>query len=350
MKRCHYIALDTHCPFTEMAVVTQAGRLTQRQRHPTTIPDLVRAIEAVPRPRLVIFEEGPLADWLLRNLAGHADEIIACDPRRNHLIANEGDKDDPLDAEKLAQLARGGYLKKVHHPQTLERAIFKQHVALYCDGVRHRVRVANQVIAFLRQHGVFVRRRAFAAAADRPALLQRLPASALLREDLGLLWQHYDQADRRLAQLRRRLVREASQQETIQRLIQVPGFKWVRAAIWFAYLDTPWRFRTKTKLWKYVGVGLERRRSGNGPTRLRLCRLVNWRLKCVLLGATLSAVRQGKNPFADQYRRWLKQGCSPAIAKRNTARSLAATLWGMWKNGSAYHPERVAGATAEANG
>lgn len=57
MKRCHYIALDVHCPFTEMAVVTQAGRLTQRQRHSTTIPELVRAIEAVPRPRVVVFEE-----------------------------------------------------------------------------------------------------------------------------------------------------------------------------------------------------------------------------------------------------------------------------------------------------
>jgi hypothetical protein len=26
---------------------------------------------------------------------------------------------------------------------------------------------------------------------------------------------------------------------------------------------------------------------------------------------------------------------------RNTARSLAVTLWGMWKNGSAYHPAWV---------
>jgi transposase len=306
--------MDTHCTSSEVAVVNQAGRLKLKQGYPTTIPALVQVIEAVPRPRVVTFEEGPLADWLLRNLAGHADQVIVCDPRRNRLIAAEGDKDDPIDAEKLAQLARGGYLKAVHHPQTLEQAIFKQHVALYCDGVRQRVRVANQVIAFLRQRGIFVRRRAFAAAADRPALLERLPDSVLLREDLKLLWQHYDQADRRLAQLRRRLVREARRHEVIRRWVEVPGIHWVRAAILYVYLDTPWRFRTKTQLWKYVGVGLERRGSGNGPRRLRLCRLVNGRLKCVALGAALSAVRQGKNPFAGQYRRWSKQGCSPTIA------------------------------------
>jgi transposase len=350
MKRCHYIAMDTHCTSVEVAVVTQAGRLRLKQRCPTNIPALVEVIETVPRPRIVVFEEGPLADWLLRNLAGHADEIIACDPRRNHLIAKEGDKDDPIDADKLAELARGGYLKKVHHPASLERTIFKQHLAHYYDAVRQRVRVANQAIALLRQHGVFVRQAAFAAAADRPALLRRVPESALLRENLELLWQHYDQAATRVMRLRRRLVREAGKEDVMVRWVEVPGVKWVRAATWFAYLDTPWRFRTKTKLWKYVGVGLERRGSGNGPMRLRLCRLVNRRLKNVLRGATLSAVRQGKNPFADQYRRWLAQGCSPTIALRNTARSLAATLWGMWKNGNAYHPDRVAGATAEANG
>lgn len=73
-------------------------------------------------------------------------------------------------------------------------------------------------------------------------------------------------------------------------------------------------------------------------------------MKCVLLGAARSAIRQGKNPFADQYRRWLAKGCSPTIARRNTARSLAATWWGMWKNGNAYHPDWVAGASAEVNG
>jgi transposase len=350
MKRSYCIALDTHCLTTAATVLTPTGQLRSKQQCSTTIPELIQLIEAVPRPRLVVFEEGPLADWLLRNLAAHADEIIVCDPRRNHLIAKEGDKDDPIDSDKLAQLTQGGFLKRIHHPQTLERTIFKQHVALYHDAVRQRVRVANQVIALLRQHGVIVRHKAFANAADRPALLQRLPSSALLRENLRLLWQHYDQASTRLSRLRRRLIGEARREDVMVRWVEVPGFKWVRAATWFAYLDTPWRFPTKTKLWKYVGVGLERRGSGSGPLRLRLCRRVNRRLKNVLLGAARSAVRQGKNPFADQYRRWIAQGCSPTIACRNTARSLAATLWGMWKNGNAYHPDWVAGATAEGNG
>ena len=54
MKRKHFIGLDAHCSFTEVAVVTQAGGLSQRQRCATTIPELTQALEAVPRPRLVL--------------------------------------------------------------------------------------------------------------------------------------------------------------------------------------------------------------------------------------------------------------------------------------------------------
>ena len=350
MKRSHYIGLDTHGVFTELAAVRESGRMVKRDRCPTTIPDLVKAIETIPRPRVVAFEEGPLADWLWRNLKAHADDVVVCEPRRNHLIAKESDKDDPIDAEKLAQLVRGGYVKRVHHPETQERAIFKQHVALYHDGVRDRVRKANRIGGLLRQHGVCVREKAFADPAARPALLARLPESRLLRGDLKLLWRGYDQAARRVQRLRQRLVRVARQEEPVRRFVELPGIGWVRAATWFVYVDTPWRFARKTKLWKYVGLGLERRRSGDGPTRLYLCRRANRGLKNILLGAARSAVRSGDNPFADRYRRWKEDGCSPGIALRNTARWIAATLWGMWKNGNAYHPEWVARTTAEDQG
>jgi len=88
-------------------VVTKSGRLTRRERCATTIPELVALIESVPRPRYLTFEEGPLADWLFRNLRAVVGRLVVCDPRRNQLIAKESDKDDPIDAEKLARLFRG---------------------------------------------------------------------------------------------------------------------------------------------------------------------------------------------------------------------------------------------------
>ena len=177
----HYIALDVSCAFMEAAVVTSSGQVTKRHRCETTIPALVEFLETVRRPRYLTFEEGPMADWLYRNLSPYTEETVVCEPRRNRLIAAEGDKDDPVDARKLADLYRGGYLKAVHHPESLERAILKQHVALYHDRVRQRVREANRVIAFVRRHGVIVREIGFANVEDRPLLLRQLPKSRILR-------------------------------------------------------------------------------------------------------------------------------------------------------------------------
>jgi transposase len=349
MRRRHFIGVDVHCKFCEVAAVNAVGKIIHRGQCATTIPALAEELEKIPRPRCVVIEEGPLADWLLRNLRPRVEEMVISEPRRNRLIARDGDKDDPLDAEKLAQLYRGGYIKVVHHGDSLERAIFKQHVGLYHDAVRQRVRAALRLGSLLRRHGVFVRERHFVDPADRAVLLGRLPKSRTLTADLLLLWKGYDVLVALEDRMRRRLVKLAQEVEVVRRFEELPGIAWIRAATLYVWLDTPWRFRSKSALWKYLGIGLERRRSGNGPERLGVPLVVNRRLKSTILGAAKSAVARDDNPFADQYRRWIDAGLSAKLARRNVARSLAATLWGLWKNGNAYRPEWVGVAAAAGN-
>ena len=133
----------------------------------------------------------------------------------------------------------------------------------------------------------------------------------------------------------------AKKQEVIVRLTELPGVAWVRAATFFAYLDTPWRFRSKQALWKYMGIGLVRKTSGDGPVYLGVELSANRVLKSMILGAAESAIMQKDNPFHEQHQRWTKAGISPRNAKRNVGRSMAAVMWGMWKNGGVYQVERV---------
>ena len=339
----HFIGFDVHCAFTEIAVVTNSGRVTQRQRCGTTIPELVAVLEAIRRPRRLTFEEGQLADWLQRHLARYVDELVVCEPRRNHLVAKDSDKDDPIDAAKLAQLYRGGYLKAVHHPHALERAIFKQHINLYHARVRQRVREANHIMAQLRRHGVFVRESAFAEPDDRGGLLERLPNSRLLRADIELLWRGYDVVVEQVEQMRHSLICAAQREEPIRRFADVPGLRWVRAATFYAYIDTPRRFPTKAKLWRYCGIGLQRSHSGQGPRRVSVSQQSNRVLRGVLLGAAQTIIDRKDSAFYDKYQQGIQEeGMSFRNARRNVARSLAATLWGMWKNGDAYRADQTA--------
>ena len=346
MQRKHIIALDTHCQDSEVVVTTGTGRLTRRERCPTTIPTLTEVIRSVRRPRELVFEEGPLADWLFRNLRDLVDEIVVCDPRRNHLIAKESDKDDPIDAEKLAQLYRGGYVKPVHHPDSFDRVIFKRHVGLYHDRVRNRVRQANRIVAELRHYGVMANERAFASPSGRDDLLTQLPKENRIRQDLQCLWRGYDAAVEQEQDMRRGLIEQAKGEPQICRFQALPGIKWIRATTFFVYVDTPWRFKSKSALWKYLGIGLVRRQSGAGHEQLHVPWQVNRTLKCAILGAAMSAIATRNNPFAEQYERWIDGGLTPRLARRNVARSQAAVMWGMWKTGSVYQPEGVGVAAA----
>jgi transposase len=353
MRAVHYIAMDTHSYTTEVCVKTRANTPGTTWRVRTTIPALREAIASVPRPRHVTFEEGPLASWLYRNLKGDADELTVCDPRKNALVAKGGDKDDPIDAGKLNDLQIGGFLGKVHHGGELARDAFKQLVGLYHERVAHRVRQANKAIGRLRRFGVVVTERAFKRKADRPALVAQLPADVeapVARRGVELLLEAYGQAVRHELELRRELHKRAKAYEPVVRFTALPGVGWVRAATFFAYLDTPWRFAGKAALWKYMGIGLRREGSGNGREFVSVELAANRALKCAILGAAESAAvmrTKDGNPFARAYGRWRDAGLTPRNARRNVARAMAAVMWGMWKNGGAYDGRRVGVAARE---
>lgn len=343
MSTKYFIALDTHCEFCEMVALSNSGKILKRDRCATTIPALVKILDGVRRPRFLTFEEGPLADWLARNLRPHVDGLIVCEPRRNALIAKESDKDDPIDAERLAQLLRGGYLKEVHQPQSLERTILKQHVSFYHDRVRERVRQGHQLTALLRRHGLFISISDLEDPRERARVWKKLPGQ-LLRNDLDLVWELYELLCEQEEHLRAELIRRARREEPVRRFRELPGIGWIRAITFYVYIDTPTRFTSKSALYRYCGIGLERRHSGKGPLRVQLTQGGHRQLKNVLLGAAKSAAAQQENPFADKYASWIQENnLSPSTARRNVARCLASTLWSLWKTGHEYDPALVRG-------
>ena len=218
--------------------------------------------------------------------------------------------------------------------------MLKQHVSFYHDRVRERVRQGHQLVAQLRRHGVFYAMKELCDADQRSQAWKELPNSKLLRTDLDQLWKVYELLSSQEEELRAELVRLARKEPVVRRFQKLPGIGWIRALTFFVYIDTPHRFDKKTKLWRYCCLGLERSRSG--PTRVRLGKNGNRRLKSVLLGGALSAISQADSPFADKYRQWPQEkGMHPATARRNVARCLATTMWSLWKSGGQYEAQQV---------
>jgi hypothetical protein len=87
-------------------------------------------------------EEGTLAAWALETCVRFREKLVITDAKKNHWIGSSGQKGDAIDALKLAQLARGGYIKEIHHPVG-QRRRFRELMMAYHDTVRSTTRFKN---------------------------------------------------------------------------------------------------------------------------------------------------------------------------------------------------------------
>jgi transposase len=340
-----YIGGDVDCKMTELAV-ERNEKVVRRERVPTDIASLREFLGGVRGPKILVIEEGPMSGWLYRNLRREVDRLVVCDPRRNRSIYDDGDKTDPLDAAGLAALQRGGYTREVYHTQDEDRLALKEIVALYHDRVQDAVRQVNKLRAQGRAYGVRIPTMAMAHRKVRESWMGTVEPAAL-RERLGILWVGWDGVRSQAKMAKAQLSHRAEAYPTIAAWQDVPGVGLIRAATVYAYLDTPFRFGSEKKLYKYCGLGLKRSTSGTDkkgrPREGRLClyRFANHRLKDALLGAAITAVHGKENPFGRYYRKCVEAGMAPSNARHAVGRKILRVLWGMWKTESRYEASRV---------
>ena len=195
-------------------------------------------------------------------------------------------------------------------------------------------------------HGVKISRSALRDPASRINWLLKTKHNALATQ-LKMLWIGYDATVQQVKFAKRQLATLSKKYNIINQWSQLPGIGLVRATTIFAFLDTPWRFRKKNKLWKYCGVGLQRSTSGTDkkgrpkPARLQLPWAVNRTLKNAVLGAALSAINQKDNVFKDYYERMVQDGMITSNARHAVARKMLTVMWGMWKTNSPFNEKVV---------
>ena len=109
-----YIGMDVHKEAIAIAVMNGEGKLVMESIIETKASTILQFIQGLHGDLHVTLEEGTWSAWLYDLLKPHVTELVVCDPRRNALL-KEGSKSDKIDARKLADLLRGGYLRSVYH-------------------------------------------------------------------------------------------------------------------------------------------------------------------------------------------------------------------------------------------
>jgi transposase len=345
-----YIGMDIHKETISIAVMNGEGKLVMESIIETKAITILEFIHGVRGDLHVTFEEGTWAAWLYDLLKPHVTKLVVCDPRKNALM-KEGNKSDKIDARKLADLLRGGYLRSVYHGENGLRTL-KELARSYLTISKDLTRVMNRVKALYRSGGIFCGGQQVYAPRHRAEWLHKIEEGGVRRR-AEFFYQQLD-ALRALRQaVRRDLLAESRKHDATKLLRQIPSIGPIRAALLIALMQTPHRFRTKRQLWTYSGLAIERRDSAQHryvagqlqrsqkPQQLRgLNQNHNHEMKEIFKSAAATASSR-EGPLHDFYQGLLTKGIRPAMARLTLARKIAAVTLILWKKGAHFDAEQL---------
>ena len=335
----NYIGLDCHITTLDFAVINERGKLIKTERIDTSVKNLITFIKSIESPRVVYVEEGTLANWILETCTGNGEKLVITNAKENRWISSSGQKNDKLDALKLAQLARGGYIREVHHPVG-QRRRFKELIQAYHDTVRSGTRIKNKIKAKFRGNGIQCAGETIYKKRFREEWREKLPNDPGLLMIVDNLWLQMDQLEEAEDRILVAAKEQARQFSEIKKFQVIPGIGFITAATVSAILETPWRFANKRKVWMYAGLGIVRRESGERVYSEKLTRNYNRLLKYAIKQAAEAAIRAKDNPSRRKYLEMtLLHGVAPHRAKLTVARDILAVMLAMWRKGEKYKPE-----------
>lgn len=355
MDQTKYIGMDVHKETISIAVLSSSGKRVMESVIETKASTVVQFVQGLRGDLHVTLEEGTWAAWLYDLLRPHVSEVLVCDPRKNALL-NVGNKNDRVDAHKLAELLRSNLLRPVYHGEHGVRTL-KELSRSYLTLSGDLARVMTRLKAVYRSWAIPCAGKRVYAPRYRAQWLDKI-AEAGVRRRAEFYYQQLDELGSLRQQVRRELLAESGKHRASKLLCQVPSIGPIRAALLIAILQTPHRFRTKRQLWAYGGLGIETHSSADhryvdGQLRpskrqasLRgLNRNHNHELKNIFKGAAVIAATK-PGPFQEFYAALVAKGMRPEMARLTLARKIAAITWIVWKKGVSFDAQHLKPQTA----
>ena len=335
-----YVGLDVGSSHCHLVAVEADGRIIRNQQIATSEVNLIQAFSEIKGEIRVHLEASELAPWVRSCIAPPAERVIISHPRTNAWIAKDANKSDRIDAFKLAELLRLGRVHEVYYSEDQPRREFKQLVKHYDDLTSQQAKIKVKIKARLRTQGVIIRgRRAYGSVGRREVLDQ--VRSAQMRRVIEQLFELLDQVRGQQQVARQMMVAAAKQFPEIARFQEVPGVGVIGACRFSGYIQTPHRFSSKRKLWRYCRLGISQRSSDGklvGPPALD--RAGHGRLKDVARKAFDAARRcHEDNGFKRAYDQALAQTHNAVHARLTVMRKIVAVMRVMWLENAPYRDE-----------
>jgi transposase len=333
------IGFDIHRAFAE-AVAWEDGKLRRLGRVDMRRHLLMAFAETLSREDIIVVEATGNAAAVAGVLSPHVKRVVIANPMQVRMIAHAKIKTDTIDAGVLAQLYASGFLPEVWIPDEATQALRRQ-VTRRNQIVRQRTRLKNIIQSILHAHLIPSCPAADLCGAKGRAWLtkQVLPEDERLAVERHL--REFDRLGEDLTVIERDLARSALADDTIARLMTIPGIDMIVALAVRAAIGDINRFAEPEKLVSYLGLNPSVRQSGPGPAHHgRITKQGRGHARGLLVEAAWAAARAPGPLRAFFLRVRAKRG--QHVAAVATARKLASLIWHLWRRGENYAWSRPA--------
>ena len=348
-----YVGLDTHLRSSTYHILDARGVTVKSDTvrgHPSKVADVLRA-QAKGRAMMVCFEAslgyGPLHD----SLASFAQRVVVAHPGDLRLIFRSKQKNDRVDAKKLATLLLLDQVPAVHVPEVGVRG-WRELIEFRRRKVDAQTVIKNQLRALLRGQSIPVPKE--------------VGGSRGLWTGKGLAWLEEVELAGVTARVRREVMlgdlahartsvktvtdqlnKIARDHPAVRLLMTIPGVGPRTAEAFVAYVDDPHRFARTKRIGSFLGLTPLQDASGGmnrlghitkrGPATMRK-RLVEAAWQCIRRDEGMRAVFDRITAGKKERRK---------IALIAIAHKLARIMLAMFKTGETWDPTRLAPALEE---
>jgi len=341
------IGLDLGDRSSWYCVLDEAGQVMLEEKVATTPKALRGRLAGMPRSRIAL-ETGTHSPWVSRLLSELGHEVIVAHARNVRLIGESRRKDDRLDAQTLARLARidPQLLCPVKHRSAKAQAdltVIRARAGL----VRARTALVNTARGLAKSYGQ--RLRGCNVRNMNPEKAEGL--SPELQRALEPLLAAIESLSERIGECNEQIEKLAQQSyPQVALLKQIKGVGTLIALTFLLTLEDAHRFRKSRDVGCYLGLQPGRRNSGQSEPQMHISKEGDPYLRTLLVQGAQHIL----GPFGIDcdLRRWGlklaerggKSGKKRAIIA--VARKLAVLLHHLWVSGEVYEPLRNSGGCA----
>jgi transposase len=336
------VGIDMGDRWSRYCVLDATGVAIEKGSAMTCRVDFEATFAKRPKMRIAI-EAGTHSPWASRVLQACGHEVLVANPRKLRFIYASNKKNDPVDAEMLARVARMDpkLLAPVQHRDSeaqADLAKIRARDAL----VAARTQLVNHVRGAVKSFGGRLPKCSTEAFPKNAKFIpkQLWPALSPLIDTIGTLTGEIRKCD---AELER--AADKKYPET-KRLREVNGVGLLSSLAFVLTIDDPKRFENSRQVGAYVGLCPRQDQSGSVDRQLGISKTGDEYVRRLLVGCAQYAL----GPFGkdSDLRRWgleLAQRGGKNAKRRAVvavARKLAVLLHRLWTTGAEYEPLRRA--------